>query len=245
MLLSRILVYPIKSMDGVAVKEARLTPGGILEFDRSYAIVDESGAFVNAKRTPRIQQLRTTFADNFEEGCFWIVDDPSRHQFSLREPESLNRWLSDYFGFAVKLITEPNSGFPDDRKAFGPTITSESSLRTVSEWFPGIDGESVRRRFRSNLEISEVPPFWEDHLFGAPDVLKPFSIGDVQFLGHNPCQRCVVPTRVSGSRRPDGPFPEKLHGIPPPESPALVQRRALQPLLPFRNQHLRPSVRGR
>ena len=32
-------------------------------------------------------------------------------------------------------------------------------------------------------------------LFGAPEELKPFQIGAVKFFGHNPCQRCVVPTR--------------------------------------------------
>jgi uncharacterized protein len=58
-----------------------------------------------------------------------------------------------------------------------------------------MDVASARRRFRSNLEIGDVASFWEDHLFGAPGELKPFRIGPVQFLGHNPCQRCVVPTR--------------------------------------------------
>ena len=90
---------------------------------------------------------------------------------------------------------EPRSGFPDDRAAFGPTIASEASLRTVQSWFPEITRDSARRRFRANLELSDGEPFCEDRLFGAPDELKPFQIGAVKFLGHNPCQRCVVPTR--------------------------------------------------
>jgi uncharacterized protein YcbX len=40
-----------------------------------------------------------------------------------------------------------------------------------------------------------VPAFWEDHLFGAAGELKPFQIGEVGLLGHNPCQRCAVPVR--------------------------------------------------
>ena len=195
MLLSQILVYPIKSLDGVAVKEARMTSGGILEFDRIYAIVDESGAYVNGKRTSRVHLLRTTFDPQFREVCIWQMGDSTRHHFSLKEPFALNQWLSDFFGFGVKLISEPTSGFPDDRTAFGPTITSEASLKTVADWFPEMNLESARRRFRSNLEIADVPPFWEDHLFAAAGELKPFQIGDVLFHGHNPCQRCVVPTR--------------------------------------------------
>jgi uncharacterized protein YcbX len=195
MLLSQIAIYPIKSLDGVTVKEARMTSGGILEFDRIYAIVDDTGEYVNAKRTSRIQLLRTTFDHLFQEVCIWQMGDSSRSQFSLTKPAALNKWLSDFFGYNVKLISETKSGFPDDRKAFGPTITSEASLRTVTDWFPEIDLESARRRFRSNLEISGGPPFWEDHLFGVAGHPKPFQIGDVHFLGHNPCQRCVVPTR--------------------------------------------------
>lgn len=195
MFLSQILIYPIKSLDGVAVNEACLTPGGILEFDRVYAIADEAGKVVNAKRTPRAQLLRTTFDPLFREVCIWQNGDTRQNHFSLEEPGALNKWLSDFFEFFVTLISETKSGFPDDRTAFGPTITSVASLKTVTEWFPEIDLESARRRFRSNLEIEEVPPFWEDHLFGAAGELKSFRIGGVQFHGHNPCQRCVVPTR--------------------------------------------------
>lgn len=195
MVLSQILVYPIKSLDGVAVPEARITSGGILEFDRIYAILDEAGAYVNGKRSPRVQLLRTKFGDQFQEVTIWETGHSSREHFSLVEPEPLNKWLSNFFGFGVKLASETKSGFPDDRTAFGPTIASEASLKVVTEWFPEMDLENARRRFRSNLEIAGTVPFWEDHLFGAPGELKPFQIGEVQFLGHNPCQRCVVPTR--------------------------------------------------
>jgi uncharacterized protein len=195
MFLNRIVVYPIKSLDGVAVKKASITAGGILEFDRIHAIVDQAGAYVNGKRTPLIHVLRTIFDPSFKEVEIWRNGDSMRNRFSLAEPGPFNIWLSDYFGFSVKVISETKSGFPDDRAAFGPTITSEASLRTVTEWFPEMDLESARRRFRSNLEIAEVPSFWEDHLFGTAGELKPFQIGEVQFLGHNPCQRCVVPTR--------------------------------------------------
>ena len=195
MLLSQILVYPIKSLDGVSVKEARVTAGGILEFDRVHAIVDEKGTYVNGKRNARVHLLRTEFAPGFREVRVWETGDSARQTFSLEEPAPLSQWLSAFFGFGVRIVSETNSGFPDDKTAFGPTITSEASLKTVSEWFPPLDVASARRRFRSNLEVAGDVPFWEDNLFGAPSELKPFRIGPVQFLGHNPCQRCVVPTR--------------------------------------------------
>jgi MOSC domain-containing protein len=195
MFLSRIVIYPIKSLDGVSVNEARMTQGGILEFDRIYAIVDETGAYVNGKRTPRVQLLRTEYAPDFQEIAIRVTDEPARRHFSLNDLAPLNHWLSEFFGFTVSLVSEAKSGFPDDRTAFGPTVTSEASLYEVARWFPGLSLESVRRRFRSNLELEAGEPFWEDRLFGKPGELKPFQIGKVQFLGHNPCQRCVVPVR--------------------------------------------------
>ena len=219
MLLERIIVYPIKSLDGVSVTESRITQGGILEFDRIHALVDENGKYVNGKRTPRVQLLRTEFARDFQEVAIGATDGAGRHRFSLREPAALNAWLSDYFGFAVSLTTETGRGFPDDRGAPGPTITSKASMEEIAGWYNGLPLESVRRRFRSNLEIGGVEPFWEDHLYGKPGELKPFAIGDVSFMGHNPCQRCVVPVRD----------PDRAEPIPDFQKTFMERRRATLP----------------
>jgi uncharacterized protein YcbX len=195
--LDRIVVYPIKSLDGVVVEEAGITSGGILENDRIYSIADAQGKYVNGKRFARVHRLRSRFDATFSEVVFSEQDSSIEAQFVLAETEPINRWLGEFFGFAVTLKREPVSGFPDDREAFGPTVVSQSSMLTVANWYPGLSLESVRRRFRSNLELDGVgmPPFWEDQLFNGPGELKPFHIGAVQFLGHNPCQRCAVPTR--------------------------------------------------
>jgi uncharacterized protein YcbX len=128
----------------------------------------------------------------------------------LDDPARVSQWLSDFFGLPVVLRYEPKKGFPDDHTAFGPTITSEASLRTIQGWFPEMTLESVRRRFRTNLELTGGEPFGEDRLFGAPDELKPFRIGAVNFFGHNPCQRCVVPTRDPDSGQATGDFQKKF-----------------------------------
>lgn len=199
MQLQRILIYPVKSLDGVSVRESRLTTGGILEHDRTYAIVDASGNVVNGKRTARVHALRSTFSDDFREISLWEEGTPETGaiRFALAETEPVSRWLSAFFGFDVTLRHESERGFPDDTTASGPTIVSKASLREVRRWFPALSLESVRRRFRSNLELGgeEEVPFWEDRLFGEAGTLTLFQLGAVKFLGHNPCQRCVVPTR--------------------------------------------------
>lgn len=219
MRLGRIQIFPIKSLDGVRVEEVRVTPGGILEHDRICAIFDQDGRVVNGKRTPRVHQLRCEFDAEIKEVHLWQNDQPSRTQFSLDEPDRIGRWLSDFFGFSATLQREPQKGFPDDRTAFGPTITSEASLQMVQAWYPELTLESVRHRFRTNLELVGGEPFCEDRLYGLPDELKPFQIGSVQFLGHNPCQRCVVPTRD----------PEKGEAVPDFQKKFMLLRKESLP----------------
>ena len=200
--LSRILIYPIKSLDAVEVDEAAITPGGFLENDRIYAIFDSQGRVVNGKRTARIHHLRSSFDPSFKEVRLWENESPA--QFCLGDNAPMDRWLSDFFGFTVTLKYEATAGFPDDRTAFGPTIVGDASLGAVQQWYPEVSIQSIRRRFRTNLELTGGAPFSEDCLYGAPDELKPFSIGPVAFRGHNPCQRCAVPTRdpVTGEATP-------------------------------------------
>jgi uncharacterized protein len=198
--LTQIVIYPIKSLDGQIVERAQISAGGALAFDRRWAIVDEQGKIVNAKRTAKIQQLRSQFESIESEQRLQIslqsLDDPNAYTFCLTtEINELAKWLSQFFGFTVSLIENAIGGFPDDLNAYGPTIISTATLATVCDWFPNLDLLEVRRRFRTNLELSGVPAFWEDRLFGAVGEVVNFHLGNVQFHGINPCQRCIVPTR--------------------------------------------------
>ena len=69
MVLSRIELFPIKSLDGVSVVAARINSAGILEHDRVYAIVDATGSYVNGKRTDRVHLIRTTLRGRLSRGC--------------------------------------------------------------------------------------------------------------------------------------------------------------------------------
>jgi uncharacterized protein len=200
--LTQIVIYPIKSLDGKIVDRSSISAGGALAFDRRWAIVDDKGKVVNAKRTAKTQQLRSQF-DLVDTGLerqlvisIHTADNPTIQTFSLTtERPELARWLSQFFGFPVHLIENAVGGFPDDLNAYGPTIISTSTLETVCTWFPDLDLAEVRRRFRTNLELSGIPAFWEDRLFDAPGKVVDFQLGNVQFQGINPCQRCIVPTR--------------------------------------------------
>ncbi len=59
--LSRITVYPIKSLPGVDVSECRLLPSGALEWDRRFALFDSDGQVFNAKRSAKLHSLRVSY----------------------------------------------------------------------------------------------------------------------------------------------------------------------------------------
>jgi uncharacterized protein YcbX len=54
--LHQVWIFPVKSMRGMSVPSASITAGGLAD-DRAWAVVDPTGATVNAKQEPRLRQV--------------------------------------------------------------------------------------------------------------------------------------------------------------------------------------------
>jgi uncharacterized protein YcbX len=194
----RIQIFPIKGLDPVCVAEAEVLGPGALAFDRRWALVDSQGRLVSGKTCAAIHGVRAEYdLAKFEVALNGTV-------FSLKEAPAMERWLSDLLGEAVAIRENEACGFPDDTDSPGPTLVSQASLAQVGEWF-GLPLEEVRRRFRTNIEIDGVEPFWEDRLYGSD-----FRIGGVTFHAVNPCQRCVVPSRNPWTGSQDAGFQKRF-----------------------------------
>jgi uncharacterized protein len=224
--LTGIRLHPIKSLDPVSVTQARIGPGGGLELDRAWALYSVDGRWVNGKRTAAMHLIRAEFAPDVSSVTLSVPGDrrqiPARTFAFPGAAEDAAEWFSVYFEQQIIVRYSPE-GFPDDSIANGPTIVSRASLQRVAEWFPPLDVDQIRQRFRTTLEIDvehdvvgarlsasqssgasavnmpsngTLPPFWEDRLFGAEErsVVR-FRIGEVHFEGSNPCARCPVPSR--------------------------------------------------
>jgi len=194
--IAKICVYPIKSLDGVEVRQAKVLQSGALEYDRQFALFDEQGKFVNAKRYAKIHLLRSKFDLENNIVTFKIQDNNAEKIFNIdSEKPHLESWLSEFFDFTVQIRKNLTTGFPDDTVSRGPTIVSTATLKKVASWYPDLAENDIRRRMRTTIEIDGVPAFWEDKLFSESGSFVNFKIGNLQFLGVNPCQRCIVPTR--------------------------------------------------
>jgi len=188
--LSKILIYPIKGLDPVEVESVSVSPSGSLMHDREFALFDEEDKVISGKRERRIHRIRSEI--DLDTGVVFLRYEGKSYKFTLDEVKVIEDFFSEVFGYRV-FLRRSEGGFPDDREAHGPTIVSVATLREVGSWF-GLEEDNVRRRFRANLEIDDVPPFWEDSLVGE-DRPKKFYVGEVLFSGEGISKRCPVPTR--------------------------------------------------
>jgi uncharacterized protein YcbX len=203
--LSRIFIYPIKSLDCVAVDTAPVLPSGALADDRRFAMFDGLGQYVNGKRNAKVHLLRSAYDPVTSRLTLAVGAGSPAKTFNVDSQRgALEEWLTEFFGFPVSFRQNSGVGFPDDTDSPGPTLISTATLLAVADWF-GLTLDQTRARFRANLELGGVPPFWEDRLYGLRGTTMRFSIGDVLFDGINPCQRCVVPARdpITGLSVPD------------------------------------------
>ncbi len=201
--LARITIYPVKSLDGLALSEASVLPGGALEHDRRFALVDNEGWAVNGKRFAVVHQIRSSYDPSTRVLTLALRDREGAWTFHIDDDrDDLCTWFSDHFGLPVKLQEAPETGFPDDTDAPGPTVIAAATLETVAGWFDGLDADECRLRFRANLEIGGVEAFWDDRLYTVDGQSVRFRIGEAVFEGVNPCQRCIVPTRSSTTGEP-------------------------------------------
>lgn len=189
--ISKIIVYPIKSLPGTEVKNTILTPASGLKWDRKWALRYGDGRYLNGKHDQRIHFIRTKY-DLIQGEVSLAFQDSIFSSFSLDNYLAIGKWFSNYWNEDIR-FTMAETHFADDQKAPGPTLISGASLLKVGSWFGIEDLGELRKRFRANLEIEGCQPFWEDSLIIENNGY--FSIGKTILRANNICKRCIVPSR--------------------------------------------------
>lgn len=194
--LSRITIYPVKSLDGMSLQKAIVTEGGCLLHDREYSISDDKGNLIIGKTNHLVHSLRSVVDFESETISLRQMHETTWRRFHLqKEKLAIQTYLSDYFGVKTLLLQNKTGRFLDIPDISGVTVLSTSTLQEVSGWFNNMDLDEARKRFRATIEIENVPAFWEDNLFSKEGRGIEFKVGDVTMFGMSPRARCVVPTR--------------------------------------------------
>ncbi len=194
--IKNITIYPVKSLDGISLQKARFGPGGCLLHDREYAIVDANGKKVKGKSNVMVHLLRSRI--DFENEMVSLKHETEtawNHFHLIKDKTLIDGFLSTFFKIPVTLQRDTAGRFLDEPVKSGVTILSTASLERVSSWFDNLSLEETRKRFRANIEITDVPAFWEDQLFYKEGTAVEFKIGDALLYGLSPRARCVVPAR--------------------------------------------------
>ncbi|MBL7774666.1 MAG: MOSC domain-containing protein [Saprospiraceae bacterium] len=214
--LTSLHIYPIKSIGGIALEEARLEPRGF-QYDRRWMLVDADGRFVSQREIAGLATLGTALEPPFLT-VFLKKNPAQRIQIPL-EPDlpampetevqiwddrcparvhdaTVNRWFSDRFGQALRLVYMPDSTHrPTNPKYVADTpvsfadgypylIIGQAALDALNR---RMDNPLPMNRFRPNLVFSGGTPHEEDGW-------EEFRIGAQLFQGVKPCVRCIIPT---------------------------------------------------
>ena len=209
--LSSIHVYPVKSLGGFGVDQARTTARG-LEHDRRWMLVDNAGRFISQREVAAMACLHCAPI----EGGFsvtdirtsevirlpWKITEGSvkkAHVWSdtvlaLCADEHISTWFSQRLGIEATLVFMPDAaerpvdpayaeGIVSFADGFPYLIISQASLDDLNERLP----QAIPMdRFRPSLVVAGSGAFQEDEW-------RNIQIGEVAFSLVKPCARCVIP----------------------------------------------------
>ena len=206
---SRIFIYPIKSIGPVELSAAKVHERG-LQHDRRYVVTDANGRFFTARRFPRMVLIRAQVEDGalrlsapgqteltLMPATFPASYDPIRVwkdeiQGQRCGPEA-DTWFSHYLGTDARLyymgaeshrLIRTGDGEVSFADAAPLLVLSEASVADLNT---RLDEAVSVRNFRPNLVVTGVDAYGEDEF---PD----FSAGSVGFKALWRCSRCVLTT---------------------------------------------------
>jgi uncharacterized protein len=211
--------YPVKSMLGEQVEQARLLPGGV-EHDRGLALVDSATGLVATAKHPRLWRDLLRFSAAVTDDGVRIAA-PAGWTAGATDPET-DRLLSDALGRPVRVTADLPEGAtverpaPEDVLDHGVEAEVPAATLEIGQGTPGatfVDYAPVHLittatldrigtehvRYRPNIVITTPP--------GTPAFVENDWVGRELTIGRDgvvlrvvlPTPRCAVPTLEHGT----------------------------------------------
>lgn len=209
-----LFIYPIKSLQGIELREAEVLERGF-KHDRRWIIVDAENNQITQRTHPHLSQIKIRIeSDNIVashngfadlEIPLTISQDPkinvtvwNEQQVEALEADSvINSWISKVAKSECRLAFMPEDG----KRAINPERARNNENVSFADGYPYliVSEESLEdlnsrmektlpmHRFRPNIVVAGEKPYGEDGW-------KDFKIGTVDFYGTNACKRCVFTT---------------------------------------------------
>ena len=210
--ISQLFIYPVKSLGGIALQQAKVTSRG-LEHDRRWMLIDEHKNFLSQRKFPEMalfdtalkeQGLQVTYTPT-QKAMLIPFEPQTQHDVEVDVWGSLctgtyvsaviDDWFSELLNVPCRLIYMKNDSLRqvDERYATAGHITSfadgypmllvsEASLNDLNG---KLKTEITIARFRPNIVITGTEPYLEDRM-------QHFEAAGINFYGVKPCARCVM-----------------------------------------------------
>lgn len=230
LILSQIIVYPIKSLAGVQMRQWWVEERGF-RYDRRWLIIDDHNRFVTQREHPQMALIEVALRD---EGI--ILQHRSHPSSVLCVPyipttaevltvqiwndsveaimvgEPYNQWLTKILGFSARLVFMSESSVRpvDEQYALQESNVSFADgypylligQASLDDLNTRLDAPIEMSRFRPNLVVEGSRPYEEDHWYE-------FEIGAIRCYGVKPCARCLLTTVNPNTGQKEGPEPVK------------------------------------
>lgn len=210
-----IFIYPIKSLGGIRLNEAKVEERGF-QFDRRWMLLDPQGVFITQRTHTQMALLQVELG---ETGL--IVFDKRNPEDKLQIPYNLisdqvieveiwddrvianivdprlDTWFSEKLGMACHLVIMPES---TQRKVSPKYAVNDESVSFADGMPYLILGQESLNDLNSRLEKTVPMDRFRPNIvfFGgqayAEDSWKKIRIGAVGFQLVKPCARCVLTT---------------------------------------------------
>ncbi|MFL6446573.1 MAG: MOSC domain-containing protein [Bryobacteraceae bacterium] len=211
MWLSRIFIYPIKSLRGIAVSESQVDTSGPLQ-DRRWMLVDEQGVFLSQRKLPRMVLIQPHFDGSdlvvtatgtspllirkWSGKGEWIPVQIWRDSLKLPHPDqSYDEWFSSFLGQPCRLLYLPN----DVVRKVEPPFDDSKWRVSLADGYPLLvlaqaSLDLLNARLSSRISVEHFRPnlVLADTAAHAEDGLNDIRIGSVELTMVKPCARCSV-----------------------------------------------------
>jgi len=215
LLLSEIIIYPIKSLGGISIPSAIVTDRG-LQHDRRWMLTDENGIFLTQRTFPEMCLLKVELQrDSLKVHHTQNPSETIRIPFNFEVEktikvkvwndtcdaqivsEDIDAWFSERLKRKCHLVYMPN----DSKRILHKENIANGKAMSFADGYPIlIIGEGSlnhlnekletplpMNRFRPNLVVSGGKPHEED-------TWDRFMIGKIVFASVKPCERCNLTT---------------------------------------------------
>lgn len=213
---SGLFIYPVKSLGGISVTEAKVTATGF-EYDRRWMLVDRNGKFLTQRKIPSMTLLQVAIIQeglyishkHFPEKNITVPFITSGHCTKrvqvwndscdawCYDSPVMDAWFNEMLGVDCELVYMPDT----TKRTVEQPYARNNEITSFSDAYPFlIIGQSSLDELNNKLEESVAINRFRPNIFfsaGAPfieDGWEHFTINTVEFFGVKPCARCSIPT---------------------------------------------------